>query len=148
ISGLEFLVWFLSHRFIEYRWVKINSDLSMVLGVSYVLGPLGLLLMWWVWLRLRYTRYRNAAILLLTIILLYAIVVAAMYLGAANVSFEERHFRYAGILFFLLLLTAIDQWRVRFANGLACLAVIMLGLYGQKNSVSGAYAQMRHYDPA
>ena len=65
------------------------------------------------------------------------------------ISIDDRHFRYAGILFFLLLLTTIDQWRVRFAKGLACLAVIVLGLYGLKNSVTGAYAQMRagYYDP-
>ena len=114
-----------------------------------MLGPLGLLLMVWVWLRLRHTRYRDMAVLLLTIILLYAIAVAAMYLRGADISFEERHFRYAGILFFLLLLTAIDQWRVRFAKGLACLVVIVLGLYGLKNYVTGAYAQMRagYYDP-
>ena len=112
-----------------------------------MLGPLGLLLMVWVWLRLRYTRYRDMAVLLLTIILLYAIAFAAMYLRGADISFEERHFRYAGILFFLLLLTAIDQWRVRFAKGLACLVVIVLGFYGLKNSVTGAYAQMRYYDP-
>ena len=54
------------------------------LELSYVLGPLGLLLMVWVWLRLRYTRYRDMAVLLLTIILLYAIAVAAMYLRGAR----------------------------------------------------------------
>ena len=67
------------------------------------------------------------AVLLLTIILLYAIAVAAMYLRGASISFEERHFRYAGILFFLLLLTAVDQWRVPLAKGLACVVVIVLG---------------------
>ena len=115
-----------------------------------MLGPLGLLLMVWVWLRLRYTRYRDTAVLLLTIILLYAIAVAAMYLRGAAISFEERHFRYAGILFFLLLLTTIDQSRLRFAKGLACVVVIVLGLYGLKSSVTGAYgSQMRagYYDP-
>src|SRR5438128_3302164 len=87
ISGLEFVDWFLEHR-----WVRISSDFSMVLDLSYVLGPLGLLLMVWVWLRLRHTRHRDAAALLLTIILLYVIVLAAMYLRGATVSFEERHF--------------------------------------------------------
>jgi hypothetical protein len=142
ISGLELLDWFFEHR-----WVRISSDFSMVIELSYVLGPLGLLLMVWVWLRLRYTRYRDTAVLLLTIILLYAIAVAAMYLRGADISFEERHFRYAGILFFLLILTALDHSRVRFANGFACLVVIVLGLYGLKNSITGVYAQMRYYDP-
>jgi hypothetical protein len=144
ISGLEFLQWLL------YRWVRTISDFSMGIEPSYVLGPLGMLLMVWVWYRLRYTRYRDMAVLLLTVILLYAIVLATeMYVSSATIPFEERYFRYAGILFFLLFLTAIDQWRVRFAKGLACLVVIVLGLYGLRNYATGAYAQMRagYYDP-
>jgi hypothetical protein len=143
ISGLEFLQWLL------YR-VRTISDFSMGIEPSYVLGPLGMLLIVWVWFRLRYTRYRDTAVLLLTIIFVYAIVAAAaMDVSRDTIPFEERYFRYAGILFFLLLLTAIDQWRVRFAKGLACLVVIVLGLYGLKNYVTGAYAQMRagYYDP-
>jgi hypothetical protein len=144
ISGMEFLIWLLGHP-----WVRTISDFSMGIDLSYVLGPIGLLLMVWVWFRLRHTRYRDMAVILLTIILLYASAVAAMYLRAAAISIDDRHFRYAGILFFLLLLTAADQWHIRFAKGLACLAVIVLGLYGLKNSVTGAYAQMRagYYDP-
>ena len=144
ISGLEFVQWLL------FRWARTISDFSIGIEPNYVLGPLGMLLIVWVWFRLRYTRYRDMAVLLLTIILLYAIVIAAlMYVSRDTIPFEERYFRYAGILFFLLLLTAIDQWRVRFAKGLACLVVIVLGLYGLKNYVTGAYAQMRagYYDP-
>lgn len=140
ISGLEFLDWVLK------RWARISSH-PTDFDLTYLLGPLGLLLMVWVWFRLRYTRYRDKAVLLLTIILLYAIAFAAMYLRGADITFEERYFRYAGILFFLLLLITIDQSRVRFAKGLACLVVIVLGFYGLKNSVTGAYAQMRYYDP-
>jgi hypothetical protein len=141
ISGLDFLGWFLGHP-----WVRIMSDTNLL---SFVLGPLGLLLMVWVWLRLRHTRYRDMALLLLTIILLYAIVFAVMWLRGALISFEDRHFRYAGILFFLLLLTAIDQWRVPLAKTLACIIVIVLGFYGLKSSITGAYAQMQagYYDP-
>jgi hypothetical protein len=115
--------------------------------LSYMLGPLGLLLMGWAWFRLRYTRYRHMAVLLLSIILLYAIAFATMWLWGAYISLEERHFRYAGILFFLLLLTAVDQSRARLARGLACVVVIVLGLYGLKNSVTGAYAHVGYYDP-
>jgi hypothetical protein len=145
ISGLDFLNWFFLHR-----WVRISSDNSMVIELSYMFGPLGLLLMAWVWLRLRDTRYRDMALLLLIVISLYAIAVAAMYLRGARISFDERHFRYAGILFFLLLLTAIDQWRVRFAKGFACLVVIVLGLYGLNISIRGklyAAPQIGYYDP-
>jgi hypothetical protein len=133
--------------FLKHPWMPFNFQWVTLL----LLGPLGLLLMAWVWYRLRHTRYRDMAVLLLTIVLGYAIVVAgAMYVSKANtIPFDERYFRYAGILFFLLLLTAIDQWRVRFTKGLACLVVIVLGLYGLRNYATFAYAQMRagHYDP-
>src|SRR5262249_21585374 len=150
ISGLEFFDWLLAHRFIGYHWVRISSDLSKALELSYVFGPLALLLIAWVWVRLRYTRYRNMAVLLLTIILLYAIAIAAMNIRVAEeVPLEERYLRYAGILFFLLLLTAVDQWRAPLAKGLACVVVIVLGLYGLKRDATFAYVQMRagNYDP-
>jgi hypothetical protein len=140
-SGIYGLALFLAHP-----WMQINFQWAIEL-----LAPLGLLLMVWMWYRLRHTRYRDMAVLLLIIILMYAITVAATlrYLREPDISFEDRHFRYAGILFFLLLLTAIDQWRVRFAKGLACLVVIVLGLYGLRNYATFAYAQMRagYYDP-
>jgi hypothetical protein len=145
VSGLEFLHWFL-RRF----WVSSTSNFWTGNEFSYALGPIGLLLMVWVWLRLRHTRYRDMAVLLLTIILLYAIIVGtAMYVSEGDIPFEERYFRYAGILFFLLLLTALDQWRVRFVKGLACVVVIVFGLYGLKNFVTSAFAQTwtGYYDP-
>jgi hypothetical protein len=146
ISGLQFLDSFLAHL-LGYRLV-FGSD-SIMVELSYVLGPIGLLLMVWVWLRLRCTRYRDMAGVLLAIVALYAIVAAAMYVSGANIPFEERYYRYAGILFFLLLLTAIDRWDIRLAKGLACAVVIVLGLYGLKNFVTSASVQMRtgYYDP-
>jgi hypothetical protein len=79
ISGLDFLEWFVGHP-----WGRIVSDFEWVdKFLPYVLGPLGLLLMVWVWLRLCHTRYRDMVVLLLTIILLYSIAVAAMYLRGA-----------------------------------------------------------------
>jgi hypothetical protein len=145
-SGLDFVGWFIGHP-----WVRFIFDFEWAGGyvLSYLLGPLGLLFMVWVWFRLRHTRYRDMAILLLTIVLLYAIAIAAMWLQRAQFSYDERHVRYAGILFFLLLLTAIDQWRAPIAKGLAWTMVILFGLYGLKHYATGAYAQMRagHYDP-
>jgi hypothetical protein len=88
-------------------------------------------------------------ILLLTIILMYSIATSITLYFWGVISFEERHFRYAGILFFLLLLTAVDQWRVPLAKGLVLAVVIVLGLYGLRNYATFAYAQMRagYYDP-
>jgi hypothetical protein len=140
-SGIYGLGLFLGHP-----WMQINFQWA-----TELLGPLGLLLMVWVWYRLRHTRYRDMAVLLLTIILMYAIAVAITlrHRWGVRISFEDRHFRYAGILFFLLLLTAVDQWRVPLAKGLVWAVVLVLGLYGLKNYATFAYAQMRaaYYDP-
>jgi hypothetical protein len=138
-SGLDFLGWFLQHFGL---WIIPDP-------FSYVVGPLVLLLVVWVWSRVRHTRYRDMAVLLLTITLVYAMTFAAMWLRGAPISFDDRHFRYPGILFFLLLLTAIDQCRARLVKSLACVVVIVLGLYGLKGYARGAYAQMRtgSYDP-
>jgi hypothetical protein len=130
--------------------IEWNDQYTRMVRFSYTLGPLGLLLIVWVWLRLRHTRYRDTAVFLLTVILLYAIPIAAMYLWASGISLEDRHFRYAGILFFLLLLMAIDQWRVPLVKGLASMAVIVLGLYGLKNAATDMYARAQrvaYYDP-
>lgn len=151
-SALDFLSWFLGHT-----WVRLTSysnewsDLyTRMLRLSYVLGPLGLLLFAWVWARLRHTRYRDMAALLLTVILLYALPLVVMFLRGAAISPEDRHYRYAGIIFFLLLLTAIDQNRAALVKRFASTLVVVLGLYGLKNFGADAYAQMRrsdYYDP-
>jgi len=132
--------------FLDHPWMRVDFQWA-----TSLLGPLGLLLMVWVWFRLRRTRYRGMAVLLLSIILIYSIASAMTlrHLWGVHVSFEDRHYRYAGILFFLLLLTAVDQWRVSWAKGLAWAVVILLGLYALRNYATFAYAQMRtgNYDP-
>jgi len=143
ISGFDFLEWSLGH---PWAGIIFGFDRPTKESLSHVLGPLGLLFFVWVWIRLRHTRYRDMAALLLTIILLYAIVMTAILLRGqvlALVTPQEWYFRYAGILSFLLLLTAIDQWRLPLAKGLAWVLVVMLGLFGLKQSATGALAQMR-----
>ncbi len=143
ISGIN-LSWLFGHFLLGIAKFAVATKLLS----NYVLGPLGLFLMVWVWLRLRDTRYRAMAVLLLTIVVLYAIAAAAMYMQGANISFEERHFRYAGILFFLLLLVAVDQWRVRSAKWLALVGVVVIGIYGLRSYVSDARELVRagYYD--
>ena len=138
-SGIYGVALFLGHP-----WMQINLQWA-----TGVLGPLGLLLIVWVWSRLRDTRYRHMAVLLLAIVLIYAIAVAITLRHLRAVSFEDRHFRYAGILLFLLLLTAADQWRAPLAKGLILALVSVLGLYGLRNYATSAYAQMRagYYEP-
>jgi hypothetical protein len=144
ISGVDFLSRLLGHPLVGILVGESGTQL-----LSKILGPLGLVLMIWVWFQLRHTRHRDMAVLLLAIIVLYTIAVATMYLRGASVDFEERHFRYAGILFFLLLLTAVDRWHKIWAKGWVCAVVVVLGLYGLKQFFTGAYAHMRsgYYDP-
>jgi hypothetical protein len=115
---------------------------------TYILGTLGLVLMGWVWFRLRDTRYRQMATCLFTIILLFATAFVAMYVQESSVSFEERHLRYAGILFFLLLLVALDR-RAPLSKVIAILIVGMFGVYGLTSFVNGERELLRghHYDP-
>jgi len=138
-SGIYGVALFLAHP-----WMQINLQWA-----TGLLGPLGLLLMVWVWYGLRHTRYRNMTVLLLTIVLMYSIATSIILYLWGVISFEDRHFRYAGILFFLLLVTAVDQWRVPLAKGLVLAVVIVLGLYGLRNYATFAYAQVRagYYDP-
>jgi hypothetical protein len=152
ISGFDFSFWFLSHL-----WVGIVVSGQQVVEIlrreikllAYLFGPLGLLLIGWVWLRLRRTPHRDTAILLLSVISLYAVALAAVYLRKADISVEERHFRYAGILFFLLVLTALDQRCVPLAKRLICVTIFVLGCFGLKQYITAAYAQMQrgYYDP-
>ena len=130
--------------FFGHPWLQINLQWAIEL-----LGLLGLLLMVWAWYRLRYTRHRDMAVLSVPITLVYVIALITMYLWGADISGEDGHFRYAGILFFLLLLTALDQWGVRAAKGLVCAVIIVLGLYNLRNYTVSAYSQVRggYYDP-
>ena len=144
VSALDLLASLLQHSS-----VPILSDVSMTSYVSYVLGPLGLPVIFWVWYRLRDTHYRATAIGLFTIIALYTAAFAAMYIRSANISFEERHFRYPGILFFLLLLIALDQRRTLVAKGLTLIGVGVFAMYGLVSYANGARKLMRgnYYDP-
>lgn len=128
-------------------WLLLHPSapvLSDIGKTSYVLGPLGLLLMAWVWIRLRKTRYRGMAICLLTIIAAYVAASVAMYVrSAAIIPFEERYFRYVGILSYLLLLVAIDQWRSSFPRVILTLIVGTFSVYGLTSYANGVREIMR-----
>jgi hypothetical protein len=142
VSGNDLLAWLLIHPS-----KPILSDFGVT---SYVLGPLGLLLLFWVWRRLRNTRYRPMAICLLTIIALSAAAIAAMYFRHANISYiEERNLRYAGILSFLLLLVALDQWRAWAGKALTLIGVGAFAVYGLASFANGERQVLKShsYDP-
>ncbi len=138
-----------------WRFLHASAPiLSGNIASSYVLGPLGLLLIGWVWLQLRNTRNRSLVSLLLLIIAFYTATIAALYFRAgpatASLPFEARYSRYAGILFFLLLLVAIDQWRGLLARIIAMLIVGFFGAYGLSSYAKAAREIMRdrQYDQA
>ncbi|SHG99412.1 hypothetical protein [Bradyrhizobium erythrophlei] len=81
-------------------------------------GLFGLVLTLWVWGQLRSTRYRPMTICFFAIIAFYTIAFILMYSGGSSISLEERHLRYAGILFFLMILVALDLRREFLAKGL------------------------------
>jgi hypothetical protein len=144
-SGIYGLALFFGHP-----WLQINLQWQNNLQwVIELLGLLGLFLMAWAWCRLRHTRHRDMVVLFVAITLVYVIALITMYLRGADISGEDRHFRYAGILFFLLLLTALDQWDVSAAKGIVWAVVIVLGLYNLRNYTVSAYSQVRggYYDP-
>jgi hypothetical protein len=137
-----------------YLWVSLHSsapalsDIAVNGYASYALGPLGLLLIGWVWFRLRGTRYRPLAVSLLTIITFYIAAYVLMYArNGTIVSFEERYFYYAGIPFFMLLLIAADQWRSAWARAVPILAVGLFAIYGVTAYAHEAMRN-RHYDSA
>ena len=112
-----------------------------------VSGLLGLLLALLIWYRIRRTRYRIVAIGLFSIIALYTVALIAMYVHGAQISLEERHLRYAGILFFLLFLVTLDQWGTRMAKTISLLVVSAFAVYGLTTYASNAseLLQGRYY---
>jgi len=143
LQDLHILAW----RLIMHSPIPDVSAPTVIGYASYVLGPLGLLLMAWVWLRLRNTRYRPVATRLFPIIGLYIAAYIAMYVHANTISFEERYFYYAGILFFLMLLVAMDQRRGFVARAIPILIVGAFAAYGLTAYAHEAM-RSRHYDRA
>jgi hypothetical protein len=139
----DLLVWLFLHPS-----APAPSEFSAV--YNYVLEPLGLLLVGWVWFRLRNTRFRGMAICLLSIIAAYVAVSIAVFAVSSRVTipFEERYFRYAGILFYLLLLVAVDQWHGSLIRVIPILIVGIFAVYGLSSYANGARELMRgrHYD--
>ncbi len=116
---------------------------------EYILGPLSLLFIIWIWVRLRDTRFRAMAISLLAIMAIYTTALMALYsLARTLYLFDERHLRYSGIIFFLLFLVAMDQWRVTVAKSCALLVVSAFAVYGLISYTQGTLEFMggRYYD--
>src|SRR5262249_17139167 len=119
------------------------------LATIYLLGPFGLTLFIWIWYRLRHTRYRSMATILLAIITFYTSAYVLMYISGILINFEERYLRYAGILSLLLLLVVLDQKRTAVARGVALTGVAVFAVYGLTSYATGARGLTRghYYDP-
>ncbi len=137
-------------------WLLLNPGapiLSNIQQTSYLLGPLGVLLIGWSWARLRNTAYRQLSVTTFSIIAFYVVIFVAIYIRKANANmalpFEERYFRYSGILFFLVILVALDAPQKRRAKIVASLAVVAFSVYGLISYANGILRVARgdHYDP-
>ena len=121
---------------------------------NYVLGPVGLLFIILIWFRIRGTRYRAMAILLLSIAAIYTAALIVIYyfthtlFDRAAPFFEERHLRYSGIIVFLLFLVAIDQSGRSLAKSCALLVVGAFAAYGLMSFTSNTLepGEGRDYD--
>lgn len=125
--------------------------LSSSTTVSYVLAPLGGVLMGWVWFVLRNTPYRAMVIFMFLIIALYIAAFFIIYVrDAGTVAFVERYFRYPGLLSFLLLLVAADQCRRRLAKAITIVIIGMFSVYGLASYANTARKSVRNrqYDQA
>jgi hypothetical protein len=140
-SGYDFL-----NSLFPYSFVPIVFDRATA---SYVLGPLGLLFIIWVWVRLRDTQYRTMAIFLFVILALYTTAIGAIYFWSSTLYLEERHLRYSGVIFFLLFLVAIDQWPAPVAKGCVLLMLGAFAVYGLISYSHGVSELIggRYYDP-
>jgi len=142
LQDLNVLIWRTLHLS-----APLLSESTAIKSSSYVLGPLGLLLMSWVWFRLRDTRYRPMAIRLFPFIAFYIMAYVVMYVRSPIVPFEERYFYFAGILSFLLLLVAMDQWHGSLTRIIPILLVGMFAAYGV-TAYAHEVLRSRHYDQA
>jgi hypothetical protein len=138
-SGFDLWNWLFQH--------SSASILSQLLS-TYLLVPLCLLLILWVWARLRETCYRPMAICLLVIIGLYTATIAVFFIRQGSISFQDRYLRYAGILLLLLLLVAIDQLRSPLAKVFATLFIAAFSAYGLLSYTTKAWelTEGRYYD--
>jgi hypothetical protein len=143
LENLYILIW----RLIMHSPIADLSRPTVSGYASYVLGPLGLLLMGWVWFRLRNSSYRRMAVHFIPIILFYTAAYAAMYVHSNTIVFEERYFYFAGILSFLLLLVAMDQGRGFLIRAIPILIVGVFAAYGLTAYAHEALRQHR-YDQA
>jgi hypothetical protein len=114
-----------------------------------VIGCVSLYLATWIWKQLQSTPYRTTAVLFLAIIFIYIALMTVMFNAGSDVSMEERHLRYAGILFFLLFLIALDQRNDLRATYVKVLIVGIFGGFGLLSYASNAreLTEGRYYDP-
>jgi hypothetical protein len=101
-----------------------------------VFAMLAVLAAVWTGRRLLQTAHRRWTITLGMMILSYTTVLAGLYLAGSDVSFEERHLRFAGILFFLLFLLAAST-RTSVARYSGPLVAGLFAVYGAFSYAKG-----------
>lgn len=106
-------------------------------AIFVAFAALGILVAGGIWIRLRHTPYRIWTVPFFGIIGIYTAFFVAMYLNGADLEFDERHLRFAGIIFLLLFLLATaaerSPWRLA-----ASLLVLFFALHGLASYVVDA----------
>jgi hypothetical protein len=147
---------FSAHDLLYWLFLRSSALISFDPEVAadrseYILGPLGLLFIIWVWVRLRDTRYRAMAVFLFAIVTIYTAALIAIYFFSRTLYFDERHLRYSGIIVFLLFLVAMDQGHVFAPRTCALLVVGAFAAYGLISYAHAVTLEFiggrRHYDP-
>jgi hypothetical protein len=101
-----------------------------------LVSVLAICLIAWIWWCLRTSQYRQWALRIGAIVLAYIAILVTLYLSGSEISYEERHLRFSGILIFLLFLmaTATRTTMVRYVGPLVA---GFFGLYGAASYVTG-----------
>jgi hypothetical protein len=90
----------------------------------------------WIWWCLRRSPYRKWMLTFGAVILTYAAILMTLYLRGSEISYEERHLRFAGVLVFLLFLIAAATRKgvTRYAGPIVA---GLFGLYGAASYATG-----------
>ena len=109
-----------------------------------VFATIGVCVMVWIAWRLWQSPHRRWMITCGAIALSYTALIAGLYLAGSDVSFEERHLRFAGILVFLLFLLAAST-RTSLARYSGPLVAGLFGLYGAVSYAKGVPRILREH---
>jgi hypothetical protein len=150
VAGVAALIMFLVLKYAIHVGIPYHDRQFIRDVMLSVMGCFSLCLASWIWAQLQATKYRTMAVLFLAIICIYTGSMILMFVSGAHIDFEGRHLRYAGTMFFLLFLIALDQQEALRAT---YIKVLIIGFFGGFGLLSYAFnarellTQGAYYDP-